>query len=138
MKLLIDTHVLLCWLDDPALLSLAARDAIADPANDVQVSAAVVWEIVIKAGLGKLAIPLDLDDVIRRSGFRYLPVDVAHALAIRNLPNHHRDPFDRMLVAQAVVETPHSSRATATSSNIPHPASGHNVPRFATATSLRP
>jgi len=104
VKLLIDTHVLLWWLDDPGLLSVAARDAIADPANDVLVSAAVVWEIVIKAGLGKLSIPSDLNDVIRRSGFRYLPVDAAHALAIRNLPNHHRDPFDRMLVAQAVVE----------------------------------
>ena len=71
MKLLVDTHVLLWWLDDPALLSVAARDAISDPANSVLVSAAVVWEIVIKAGLGKLVIPPDLDKVVQQSGFNY-------------------------------------------------------------------
>ena len=105
MKLLIDTHVLLWWLDDPVLLSVAAADAIADPANDVLVSTAVVWEMVIKAGLGKLAIPADIDNVVQQSNFRYLPVSATHALAIRDLPDHHRDPFDRMLVAQAVVES---------------------------------
>jgi PIN domain nuclease of toxin-antitoxin system len=104
MKLLIDTHVLLWWLDDPAILSKAARDAITDSANDVLVSAAVVWEIVIKTGLGKLAIPPDFEKAVQQCGFRYLPVHAAHALAIRNLPTHHRDPFDRMLVAQAIVE----------------------------------
>lgn len=104
MKLLLDTHVLLWWLDDPSLLSTPAHDAIAEPENDVLVSTAVVWEIVIKVGLGKLAIPANLDDAIRQSGFRYLPVEASHALAIRGLPNHHRDPFDRMLIAQAVVE----------------------------------
>lgn len=104
MKLVIDTHVLLWWLDDPALLSLAARSAIADPANEVLVSAAVVWEIVIKSGLGKLAIPPDLDAVIVKSGFVHLPMTAAHALAITQLPPIHRDPFDRMLVSQAIAE----------------------------------
>jgi PIN domain nuclease of toxin-antitoxin system len=105
MKLLLDSHVLLWWLDDPALLSMVARDAISDPSNDVLVSAAMVWEIVIKSGLGKLAIPADLDKVIVRSGFQYLAVNSVHAFAVQQLPLHHRDPFDRMLVAQAIVES---------------------------------
>jgi len=104
MKLVIDTHVLLWWLDDPALLSAAARQAISDPTNEVLVSAAVVWEIAIKSGLGKLSIPTDLETVIVQSGFMHLPVTAAHALAVTRLPPIHRDPFDRMLVAQALAE----------------------------------
>ena len=104
MKLLLDTHALLCWLDDPGLLSQTARDVIAEPANEVFVSAAVTWEIAIKRSLGKLAAPADLQSVLSACGFRELPIAVAHSLATGSLPDHHRDPFDRMLIAQAIVE----------------------------------
>lgn len=104
MTLLLDTHVVLWWLDDPALLSEDARDAIADPVNDVFVSAVVAWEIAIKRGLGTVTAPPDFETAIRASGFRELPVTVAHAFATESLPLHHRDPFDRMLIAQAIVE----------------------------------
>ena len=101
MKLLLDTHVVLWWLDDPALLSTSARTAIADPQNTVLVSAAVAWEIAIKRALGKLTAPPDFDTAIQVSGFQALPVTIAHALAAGGLPPHHRDPFDRMLIAQS-------------------------------------
>lgn len=104
MKLLLDTHSLLWWLDDPALLSEEARDAISEPANEVFVSSAVAWEIAIKRGLGKLTAPRDLEAVIQACGFQTLSITVAHALATELLPPHHRDPFDRMLVAQALIE----------------------------------
>ncbi len=104
MNLLLDTHVLLWWLDDPGQLSEAARVAIQDGVNVVSVSAATVWEIVIKKTLGKLDAPDNLDEVLRECRFAPLPITAAHALAVRSLPMHHRDPFDRMLVAQARTE----------------------------------
>ncbi len=104
MNLLLDTHVLLWWLDDPAGLSEASRTAIRDGKNVVYVSAATVWEIVIKQALGKLDAPSDLEEVLRACRFTAHPVTVAHALAVRSLPPHHRDPFDRMLIAQAVCD----------------------------------
>lgn len=104
MNLLLDTHTLLWWLDDPAQLSEAAATAIRDEENIVYVSAATAWEIVIKKTLGKLEAPDNMDDVLRECRFTPLPITVAHALAIRSLPLHHRDPFDRMLVAQSQTE----------------------------------
>lgn len=104
MKLLLDTHVLLWWLDDPAQLSAAARDAIQDGANMVFVSAATAWEIVIKRELGKLNAPDNLDEVLRQCQFTPLVMTVAHALTVQSLPARHRDPFDRMLIAQARAE----------------------------------
>ncbi len=104
MNLLLDTHVLLWWLDDPARLSEASRAAIRDGKNAAYVSAATVWEIVIKKALGKLDTPDDLEGVLRTCRFTPLPVTIAHALAVRSLPPHHRDPFDRMLVAQAICD----------------------------------
>lgn len=101
MILLLDAHALLWWLADDPTLSDAARTAIADPATDVLVSAATVWEISIKRGLGKLEAPDGLVDAIEASGFSGLPVTLADGEAIATLPDHHRDPFDRMLVAQA-------------------------------------
>jgi PIN domain nuclease of toxin-antitoxin system len=100
--LLLDAHALLWWLADDPTLSDAARTAIADPATDVLVSAATVWEISIKRGLGKLEAPDGLVDAIEASGFSGLPVTLADGEAIAALPDHHRDPFDRMLVAQAM------------------------------------
>lgn len=105
MKLLIDTHVLLWWFDDPLRMSEAARDRIADPENEVLVSAVSCWEIAIKRGLGKLTAPDDIDDVIAQCGFVELAISISHSLKTETLPLHHRDPFDRMLIAQAVCES---------------------------------
>jgi PIN domain nuclease of toxin-antitoxin system len=101
MTLLLDTHTFLWWLDDPALLAESARKAIADGKNLVYVSAAVAWEIAIKRSLGKLDAPEDLEAVMAANRFLPLPVTVPHALAVATLPDHHRDPFDRLLIAQA-------------------------------------
>ena len=104
MTLLLDTHVFLWWLDDPTLLSREAREAIAQGNNAVYISAAVAWEIAVKQSLGKLEAPDDLEEAMRANRFLPLPLTVAHALAVRNLPPHHRDPFDRILIAQARAE----------------------------------
>ena len=104
MKLLLDTHVLLWWLDDPAKISEAAASAIREPENEVFVSAATIWEIVIKKALGKLDAPDNLNDVLRECQFSPLSITAEHALAVGNLQPHHQDPFDRMLIAQTKVE----------------------------------
>ena len=101
MILLLDTHALLWWLADDSALRADARAAIADPANDVLVSAASVWEIEIKRSLGKLSAPDGLIYAIETAGFGSLPIIAADAERAARLPAHHRDPFDRMLVAQA-------------------------------------
>jgi PIN domain nuclease of toxin-antitoxin system len=103
-RMLVDTHALLWWLDDAPTLSPAAREAIADPGNEPLVSTASVWEIAIKRSLGKLEAPDDLLAHIGDAGFAWLAVGAEHAWAIRELPPHHRDPFDRLLVTQALVE----------------------------------
>jgi len=104
MNLLLDTHVLLWWLDASPSLSQTAGEAISDVSNLVFVSAAVVWEIRIKQGLGKIIIPRDFRRVLEQQPFEKLPVTVDHAHAVGGLPSHHRDPFDRILIAQAKVE----------------------------------
>jgi PIN domain nuclease of toxin-antitoxin system len=104
VRLLLDTHPLLWWLADDPRLADPARSEIADPANDVFVSAASAWEIAIKAGIGKLSLPHDLEEQLAASSISPLPILVRHALAVRDLPEHHRDPFDRLLVAQARIE----------------------------------
>jgi len=103
VRLLLDTHALLWWLADEGL-SEQARKAIADPANLVMVSAASTWEISIKKTLGKLTAPDDLERQVHESGFTPLPIDLAHGIAAGQLPRRHDDPFDRMLIAQAVAE----------------------------------
>lgn len=104
MRLLLDTHVLLWWLADDPRLDEAARGAIAEPANDTFASAASMWELSIKADLGKVSMPDDLGEQLAANSFTPLPVQMTHALAVRHLPDHHRDPFDRLLVAQAQLE----------------------------------
>ena len=104
MNLLLDTHVLLWWLDDNPALSQAARAAIREGENLVFVSAASIWEIRIKEAIGKLEIPSDFREVLLEQPFLPLDVTVEHAHAVAGLPSHHRDPFDRMLIAQAGVE----------------------------------
>jgi PIN domain nuclease of toxin-antitoxin system len=100
VSLLLDTHVVLWWLADDPELSEEIKDRL-DHEQDARVSAATIWEIAIKQALGKITAPGDLLERIRDSGFRDLPIDVAHAIAAGRLPLIHRDPFDRMLVAQA-------------------------------------
>lgn len=108
MRLLLDTHTFLWWNADDPELSATARALIADPDNDVFVSAATAWEIAIKHGLGKLTLPAPppqyVPDRIKRNGFQPLPILVRHALRVHGLPPHHQDPFDRVLVAQAQAE----------------------------------
>jgi PIN domain nuclease of toxin-antitoxin system len=104
MNLLVDTHVLLWWLADDPTLPPHARAAIAAPEHRVAVSAASAWEIAIKRALGKLDAPDDLHRTLLVSGFDELAITVDHATVAGALPRHHDDPFDRMLVAQALVE----------------------------------
>jgi PIN domain nuclease of toxin-antitoxin system len=103
-RLLVDTHALLWWLTDDPALSPTARDALADPADEPLVSIACVWEIAIKRSLGKLTVPDDLPDRIVNEGFSWMSISPAHAWHVRELPRHHGDPFDRVLIAQALTE----------------------------------
>ena len=104
MNLLLDTHILLWWLDDHASLSVKAREAIADMDNLIVLSAAVIWEIRIKQAIGKLKMPPVFYDAIKQQGFEMLAITSDHAYAVGDLPQHHRDPFDRILIAQAMLE----------------------------------
>jgi PIN domain nuclease of toxin-antitoxin system len=105
VRLLLDTHVLLWWLADDRKLSKEARTMIADANHEVLVSAASVWEVSIKAALRRIEIELDdLEGAILKSGFEPLPITVQHAVRVGRLPDVHRDPFDRMLIAQAGIE----------------------------------
>lgn len=102
MTLLLDTHILLWWMFDDDRLTPAMREAISEPETPVMVSAVSAWELAIKAAAGKLAVPDGLDEEIERQGFTAIPVTVEDGLAAGALPRHHADPFDRMLIAQAV------------------------------------
>ena len=107
MKLLLDTHAFIWWDSDPARLSATALAAMLDPANEVWLSVASAWEMVIKVQLGKLALRLPLADIVRQqqaNGLRVLPVALVHAMAVEGLPAIHKDPFDRVLIAQANAE----------------------------------
>jgi len=104
MRLLLDTHVLLWWLDGHPM-SDAAMTAIADPTNEVFISAATVWEISIKSEKGKLRINDGFMQILNENAFLMLPITWGHALNAGSLHLHHRDPFDRMLVAQAQGES---------------------------------
>jgi PIN domain nuclease of toxin-antitoxin system len=103
VRLLLDTHALLWWLADEGLND-QAREAIADPANLVAVSAASAWEIAVKKALGKLAAPDDLERQVQTGGFVPLAISIGHGIVAGQLPRHHEDPFDRMLIAQAFAE----------------------------------
>lgn len=103
-RLLVDTHALLWWLTDDVALSPTAREVLADPQNEPLVSTASLWEIAIKRTLGKLTAPDDLPDRIVAEGFSWLLISPVHAWQVSELPRHHRDPFDRLLVAQALCE----------------------------------
>ena len=104
MKLLLDTHALLWWLGDPDQLAVSARQAIESASSEVFVSSASLWEMSIKQALGKLKMPGNPLDAVHASGFRWLDIRSEHAWKAGTLRAHHRDPFDRMLVAQAEIE----------------------------------
>jgi len=101
---LVDTHVALWAMDDDPRFGPEARVALADPLADVVVSVASVWEMAIKVKIGKLRAPDDLVQALEATGVEILSINAEHALAAAALPLHHRDPFDRMLVAQATLE----------------------------------
>lgn len=104
MNLLLDTHVLLWWLNDDPTLSEKSRTSIADGRNIVFISAVSVWEIRVKEALKKLKIPANFKTVLESQPFDSLDITHEHAHSIKGLPMHHNDPFDRVLVAQAKVE----------------------------------
>ena len=108
MRLLLDTHALLWWLTDDPKLPLEPRDAIANTENDIFVSSASAWEISTKHRIGKLTGVGDVSErlvfYVRKSGFQSLPISLEHAVEAGRLPGPHKDPFDRMLMAQANIE----------------------------------
>ena len=104
MQLLLDTHTLIWWLAKNDTLKDEANRAIANPDNLVFVSAASAWEIAIKKSLGKLKAPNDLAEQIEKQRFTPLVININHALTVEKLPSHHQDPFDRILIAQAICE----------------------------------
>ena len=104
MKYLLDTHVLLWLAEGGGDISPAALDALGDPASDVVVSVASLWELAIKEALGKLRLPQTAEAMCAALGLRVINVRTAHVVALRTLPPLHRDPFDRMLVATAAAE----------------------------------
>jgi len=104
VRLLLDTHLLLWWLNDSPALAAGVRSVISDRNNLVFVSAVSLWEIRLKQSLGKLRAPSDFDERLAKEPFEMLPLLASHTRGIVALPWHHRDPFDRMLVAQAQAE----------------------------------
>jgi PIN domain nuclease of toxin-antitoxin system len=104
MRLLLDANALVWWVTDSPHLTAISRAAIGDAANDVIVGIGALWELAIKRSLQKLHFPFDFEDAIRDEHFQVLPISFAHLRAIDVLPQHHRDPFDRLLIAQALTE----------------------------------
>jgi PIN domain nuclease of toxin-antitoxin system len=108
VRALLDTHAFLWWISDDHRLSDKAREIMADGRNELFFSAASGWEISIKAGLGRLEIPENLErfisDQLSRNAIQSLPIYLSHVLHTRTLPEHHRDPFDRILISQAILE----------------------------------
>jgi PIN domain nuclease of toxin-antitoxin system len=108
VRLLLDTHALLWFLLDDPKLSVTARDLVDDPGNDIEISPATYWEIAIKVSLRKYELPEPFEVFIEReisiNNFHILHIEPKHTAALTRMPFHHRDPFDRLLIAQAMVE----------------------------------
>jgi PIN domain nuclease of toxin-antitoxin system len=109
VRLLLDTHAFLWFVAGDTSLSPAARTAIGDPGNQTFVSIASAWEVAIKVSLGKLTVDAPsvrefFDEQMEANGFAYFPIDPPHVFRVGSLPFHHRDPFDRLLIAQALEE----------------------------------
>jgi len=111
MRLLLDSHTLIWAVEQPTKLSATAVSALQDPANDLLLSAGTIWEIAIKVSRQKLSLSLPyrqwIESAMADLGLVVVPTTVAHADLLAQLPQHHRDPFDRLLVAQAQVESLH-------------------------------
>jgi PIN domain nuclease of toxin-antitoxin system len=105
VRLLLDTHALLWWLSDDDQLGRQARELVEDPANDVLISIVSLWEIAVKTRVGKLQADIkEIADAVDHGDFTLLDIDVPHLLTLAGLPMHHRDPFDHLLIAQAITE----------------------------------
>lgn len=108
MKVLLDTHALLWLVEGDARLSQKGADLLVDPGNELLLSPATYWELAVKIGIGKyrIAVPLAayIEEAIRLYQLTILPIELRHAAAVAELPHHHKDPFDRMLVAQCMVD----------------------------------
>ena len=108
MRLLLDTHAFLWFVLGDSQLSAAARTLISDPKNDVFVSPATFWEVALKVSIGKYALAVPFEDFVRHgiddNDFELLPIEIRHAAQLLTLPFHHKDPFDRMLIAQALAD----------------------------------
>jgi PIN domain nuclease of toxin-antitoxin system len=108
MKLLFDTHAFIWWDGEPTKLSSRVLGLCQDPSNTLILSVVSVWEMQVKHQLGKLALTAPLAELIEHqkvaNGFEILPVTLFHVLHLQNLPLHHKDPFDRLLIAQAILE----------------------------------
>ena len=109
MRLLLDTHTLLWFLLNDPRLSPTAKALIRDPANDVSVSVASCWEMAIKSGIGKLKLAEPCSMLLARelpaNMINLLPIELEHATSVESLPHHHRDPFDRLIIAQSISES---------------------------------
>ena len=107
-RALIDTHVFVWWTGEPKRLSTLAHDFLVNPENKPVLSFASIWEMQIKLSLGKLTLKTSLpelvEDEIKRNGLSLLPIELTHVYALSDLPPHHRDPFDRLLIAQSTNE----------------------------------
>jgi len=104
MRLLLDAHAFLWWLTGSPGLSAPARHAVADPGNEVLIGIGTLWELTIKRSLGKLNFPHDLETVVRDEGFAVIGITLAHLRILETLPHVHRDPFDRLLIAQSLAD----------------------------------
>ena len=104
MKLLLDTHILLWWLTQDQKLSQTETDIITDPDNLIFISAATAWEIAVKKMIGKLEAPDDLPAALAANNFLELPITIDHSQKLYQLPLHHHDPFDRIMISQAMSE----------------------------------
>ncbi len=108
MNYLLDTHTFLWWIDNDTRLSKTAREVIVNPDNEIVISVISTWEIIIKYSLGKIELsesPKDyIEEMLAVNEFTVLPIKLAHTFKIAELPNHHKDPFDRLLIAQSQIE----------------------------------
>ena len=108
MKILLDTHIFIWMATEPECLSTDLADKIVNPQNSIFLSIVSIWEMQIKVALGKLDLMSDLeitiDSQVKSNGIQLLLIDLQHIHALKNLPSHHRDPFDRLLIAQSQIE----------------------------------
>lgn len=104
MRLLLDSHAFIWWSTDSTTLGNSARGRIADPETEMVLSIAALWELTIKCSSGKLVLPDPLEDMVTGQGLSVLPLEFAHLRRLETLPRHHRDPFDRVMIAQALAE----------------------------------